>query len=189
MVIEKQFISAKRFVELADLLEYQDCVVELIEGEIVTMPKPSGGHGEIVIWLASKIAVFVYEHELGRVTGGDAGFILVRNPDGKDTIRGLDIAFISRERTSKPLPFELIDGAPNLAVEVISPNNTASDAALKIRQLLKAGSRLVWVVYPETRVIDAHTADGAITLEENDVLSGAAVLPGFEIRVGDIFPS
>jgi len=67
-------------------------------------------------------------------------------------------------------------------------NRTAIDINKKIRQLLKAGTSLVWVVYAETRTVIVHTKSGAITLEESDVLSGGEVLPGFDIRVGDIFP-
>ena len=68
------------------------------------------------------------------------------------------------------------------------PSNKASDTHLKVMQLMKAGTRLVWLVYPESRSVEAHTSDGAITLHESDTLSGGDVLPGFEMRVGDIFP-
>jgi len=78
---------------------------------------------------------------------------------------------------------------PDLAVEVISPNNKAGDIHLKVLQLLNAGTRLVWLVYPENRTVVAHTTEGATTLHEDDTLSGGDVLPGFEITVGDIFPA
>ena len=60
---------------------------------------------------------------------------------------------------------------------------------LKVDQLLAAGTDLVWIVNPESRTVVAHTVDGALTRRENDILSGGDVLPGFEIRVGDIFPT
>ena len=189
MPAEKQFVSAEEFLELAQRPEYQDRQLELVEGEIVEMSKPTVGHGEIMGWLYMKIASYVYENDLGRVAVGDAGFVLGRNPGGRATVRGLDIAFISKAKAPKPLPFKLYDIAPDLAVEVISPGNRTSDTHKKVRELLRAGASLVWLVYAETRTVAVHTAAGAVTYEESDTLSGGDVLPGFELRVGDIFPA
>ena len=189
MVIKEQYINAETFLELAQLPQYADRSLELVEGEIVDMSKPTGEHGEITMWLSVKIANHVFENELGRVTAADTGFILEHNPDGRDTVRGLDIAFISKTKAPKPLPRKLVDLAPDLAVEVISPGNRASDIHRKIRQLLKAGTALIWIVYAETRTVVVHTPAGAITREESDILSGGDVLPGFEVSVGDIFPA
>ena len=83
----------------------------------------------------------------------------------------------------------MVEVAPDLAVEVISPSNEAADTRLKIRQLLDAGTALVWIVYPDLRIVDAHTQDGATTLNEEDTLSGGDVLLGFEIPVREIFPA
>ena len=188
MPAEKQYISAEEFLELAQRPEYQDRQIELVEGEIIEMPKPTVGHGEIVIRLSTKIASYVYENDLGRVTGGDAGFVVRRNPAGRATVRGLDIAFISKAKMPNPLPFKLFELAPDLAVEVISPGNSADDIHRKVRELLKAGTPLIWIVYAETRTVVVHTSASAVTYEESDTLSGGDVLPGFEVRVGDIFP-
>ena len=189
MLAEKQYISAEEFLELVHQPQYQDRQIELVEGEIVEMPKPNGEHGEITMWLSVKIANHVYENELGRVTAAETGFALARDPDGRDTIRGLDIAFISKAKAPKPLPRGLVEQAPDLAVEVISPGNRADDIHKKIRELLKAGTGLIWIVYAETRTVVAHTPAGAVTREESDILSAGDVLPGFEVRVGDIFPA
>jgi len=189
MVVDKQFISAEKFLELVEQPQYVDRVVELVEGEIVEMSLPGGEHGEILMLIASKIANFVYENSLGRVTSGDTGFILERSLDGRDTVRGIDIAFVSFAKAPNPFVSKLVDVPPDLAVEVISPSNKAADIELKIWQLLNAGTALVWVVYPDTRNVLVRSASGAKTLHENDTLSGGDVLPGFEIRVGDIFPT
>lgn len=188
MAIQEQFISADRFQDLVDAPEYQDCVLELVEGIIIEMPKPKRIHGVVTMRLALKIASFVDAHELGEATVGDPGFVLERNEYGRDTVRGLDFAFISSERLSTPPDFNWYEIGPDLAVEVFSPSNKTSDTHLKVMQLLGAGTHLVWLVYPETRTVEAHTSDGAVTLREHDSLSGGAVLPGFEIRVSDIFP-
>ncbi len=181
-----QKISADRFIALVDSPEYADRIVELVEGEIIEMSKPSGLHGQITFLLSLRIGNFVVDNGLGIVTSADTGFILERNPDGRDTLRGLDIAFV---RGARVLPDQPVDVAPDLAVEVISPSNEAADIRLKIRQLLDAGTALVWIVYPEMRIVDVHTRDGATTLNAADTLSGGDVLPGFEISVREIFPA
>ena len=191
MVMEQQLqkISADRFIALVDSPEYADRIVELVEGEIIEMSKPSGLHGQITMRLGAKIFNYAEEYGLGIVTAADTGFILERNPDGGDTVRGLDIAFLSSANTSAVLPDHLVDVAPDLAVEVISPSNEATDIRLKIRQLLDAGTALVWIVYPDLRIVDVHTRDGVTTLNAADKLSGGDVLPGFEIAVSEIFPA
>ena len=189
MPAEKQYISAKEFLELVDQPQYQDRRLELVEGEIVEMSLPTAGHGEITGWLYMKIASYVYANDLGRVTVADTGFILKRNPAGRDTVRGLDIAFISKAKAPNPLPRGWIEFAPDLAVEVISPGNSADDIHRKVRELLKAGTPLIWLVYAETRTVVAHTSASAVTYEESDTLTGGDALPGFEVRVGDIFPT
>ncbi|MCE2470458.1 MAG: Uma2 family endonuclease [Anaerolineae bacterium] len=189
MVIQENFISADRFQDLVDAPEYQDCVLELVEGVLIEMSKPKRIHGVVVAELTFRLTSYVKENDLGEVASGDAGFVLDRNSFGRDTVRGLDIAFLSNSRELGPPDFSWYEIGPDLAVEVISPSNTAGDIHLKVMQLFNAGTRLVWLVYPESRTVVAHTSDGAVTLHENDALSGGDVLPGFEIRVGDIFPS
>ena len=187
MVMEKQFISADMFLEYVQQID--DRIVELVEGVIVDMSRPGWEHGEILSLIHSRIAVHVYENRLGRVAVGDTGFVLERREDGKDTVRGLDLAFVAKEKASDHLSSGWTTIAPDLAVEVVSPSNEAKDIRKRIRQLLNAGTSLIWVVYPEMRIVDAHTSAGATTFEENDSLTGGDVLPGFKVRVADIFPA
>ena len=189
MVIEKQFINAERFLELVEQPQYEDRIVELVEGELVEMSKASGKHGQITMRLAVLIANHVYANQLGEVTAAETGFVLDRGPDGRDTIRGLDIAYINSSKIPGSLPDSLLDVPPDLAVEIISPSNQASDIHRKVMQLLKASTSLVWIVYPDSKTVTVHAASGATTLHENDTLSGGDVLPGFQIRVGDLFPT
>jgi len=186
MVLEKQFISADMFLDYVEQID--DRVVELVEGVIVDMSRPGWEHGEILITLGALIRDHARRYDLGRVAGGDTGFVLERRADGKDTVRGIDLAFISSERASEHLSTGWTTIAPDLAVEVISPSNEAKDIRNKIRQLLNAGTQLIWIVYPDMRIVDVHTSSGATTFEENDTLTGGDVLPGFELRVADIFP-
>ncbi len=189
MLLERQFISAEGFLEIVGSPEYVDRIVELVEGEIIQMPKPTGLHGQITMLFGAKIFNFATEKKLGIVTAAETGFILARNPDGRDTVRGLDIAFLSSARAPAALPDSLVEVAPDLAVEVISPSNKAADTHRKIRQLLAAGTQLVWIVYPGTRTVDVYSQSGAVTLEGEDLLEGGAILPGFAVPVRDIFPA
>jgi len=189
MLLERQYISAESFFEIVHSAGYEDRSIELVAGEIVEMPKPSGLHGQITFLLGLKIGNHVFGNGLGIVTAAETGYVLERNPDGRDTVRALDIAFLSRARVPAVLPDQLVEMAPDLAVEVISPSNEAADIHRKIRQLLVAGTALVWIVYPSERTVEVHTRSGATTLEADDTLSGGDVLPGFEIAVRDIFPA
>ena len=189
MEVRERNISAERFFELVEQPEYLDRVIELVEGELIEMSKPTRLHGIVVANLTAEIVYFVKRSGLGEVNAGDTGFILERGEHGRDTVRGLDIAFVRKSRVPDSPDFSWYEIGPDLAVEVISPNNKAGDIHLKVVQLLNASTRLVWLVYPETRTVVVQTADGATTLSETDTLSGGDVLPGFNIPVSDIFPS
>ena len=182
MVMERQFISADMFLHYVDQIE--DDIVELVEGVIVDMSRPGWEHGEILMSLASPIYDHVRQKDLGRVAVGDTGFLLERREDGKDTVRGLDLAFVRKDRASENLSAGWTTIAPDLAVEVISPGNKAADIHLKISQLLAAGTALIWIVYPDLKMVNIHTQEGAVTLQIGDTLSGGDVLPGLEIPVG-----
>lgn len=89
MVLQQRYISAEKFLEIAQQPEYEDRLVELVEGEIVEMSKPTGQHGIITFRLSFKIANFVFENKLGEVVAAETGFIIERNPDGRDTVLSL----------------------------------------------------------------------------------------------------
>lgn len=187
MIVEKQFISAEDFWEVMQQPEYADRMVELVEGEIVDMPLPNPIHAAVLGTLSAAIFNHVHGRRLGRVLIGDVPFVLERNPEGKDTLRGIDIAFVSTERLSGRLPRKPLTVAPDLAVEVISPSNKAEDIENKTQQLLKAGTELIWIVYPELQSVTVHSADGSVKLSEPDILTGGKVLPDFAIPVREIF--
>ncbi|MCY3978633.1 MAG: Uma2 family endonuclease [Chloroflexi bacterium] len=187
--MEKQFVSAEDFLEIVEQPDYDNRKVELVEGEIVDMPLPNPIHAAILATLATKLNNFVTETESGRILVGDAPFVLKRNVEGRDTLRGLDIAYISAERLPGKLPRSPLHVAPDLAVEIISPSNKAEDIEKKIEQLFDAGTSLIWIVYPDLQRVAVHASDGTFKLKESDTLSGGDVLPGFEVLVSDIFPS
>lgn len=103
-------------------------------------------------------------------------------------VRRADVSFIRSQRLS--LAQASTEGhcpiAPDLVVEVISPNDTAYEIDEKVREFLDAGVPLVWVVNPEQRTVEIHRASGpGAILRENDEISGEDVVPEFRCRVGD----
>jgi len=187
MIVEKQFISADAFYDIIQQPEHADRRVELVEGEIVDMPLPNPIHAAVLTSLSTALNVFVKQQGQGRVLTGDVPFILEQNPEGRDTLRGLDIAYISTERLPGSLPRKPLLVAPELAVEVISPSNKAEDIEKKTQQLLKAGTALIWIVYPDLQSVAVHTSDTAVRLSQSDMLTGGEVLPNFAIPVREIF--
>ena len=117
---------------------------------------------------------------------GDTGFVLARQPD---TVRGPDVAFVSarREREIQDAhPF--VPGAPDLAIEVLSPNDRTREVLGKVSDCLAAGSRVVWVVNPAREEVQVFRSPFAPrVLAGHDVLDGEDVLPGFSVSVAEIF--
>ncbi|MEO8084956.1 MAG: Uma2 family endonuclease, partial [Ardenticatenales bacterium] len=160
----------------------------LVKGEYIEMAPASGGHGIVAGNALIKIGIFVENHpHLGRIFAAETGFILARNPD---TVRGPDAAFLSYPRANlAPDGAGFIEGPPDLAVEVVSPNDTEREVAAKVADYLAAGTPLVWVIRPKHRTITVHRGDAADVrvLGEGDMLDGGGVLPGFTVEVGRLF--
>lgn len=158
---------------------------ELVEGELRQMPPASGEHGRVELYIAFWLMSFVYRHRLGKVFGSDAGFRLKRSPD---TVLCPDTSFVHTERVPPDDRSGIMELAPDLAVEVVSPSNTINEMDDKVAACLEAGTSLVWVVRPRRRQVTVHTPDGLIRiLGEEDVLDGGDVLPGFSLPVVDVF--
>jgi len=168
---------------------------ELVRGVYVAMSPGSGGHGAVGANAGYWLMDHVRRHPTGRVYGAETGFILFRNPD---TVRAPDAAFLRFPRADHPLDQPgFVDGPPDLAVEVVSPGDTAREVTAKVDDYLTAGTPLVWVVRPSERTVTVHRrvagADGAVgaaetsVLGEGDVLNGGDVLPGLAVAVGRLF--
>ena len=159
---------------------------ELQAGVLVSEPAPGFRHGRIMVTIAAILRAHVREQRLGVVLAGDSGFILARKPD---TVRGPDVAFLSRERFERSGDtVKAFAGAPDLAVEVLSPSNTPAAMHAKVADYLAAGSRLVWVVDPEARIVTVYASLlSPRNLGEDETLDGDDVVPGFRVRVGELF--
>src|SRR5262249_29535911 len=123
---------------------------ELVRGVIETMPPPGFLHGVCGNRVGRKVGNFVDDNRLGFVTNNDSGVIVERAPD---TVRGPDVAYWSRERLPSPPRQGYPDVAPDLVVEVLSPNDLFLRVMRKVQEYLRAGVRLVWVVVPEDRSV------------------------------------
>ena len=183
------YISADEFWDLSNSPDYADCNSELVEGRIIDMPRPKQVHAYVATQIGVALANHVTSNDLGIVYASEMGYVLARRPSGRDTVRGIDVSFISGERMPDTRAADWVEGAPDLAVEVLSPGNLASDINLKTRQLLDAGAQAVWIVDPATRSVQIHSPQGFTVLREGDALSGGDILPGFSIKVADIFPA
>lgn len=164
------------------LLPHADRRRELVRGRIVEFPLNDYRHGIVAAWIGSLIAGHVDDHDLGSVATL-AGYILTTDPD---TVRGPDISFISHERR-QPLSGYYLLAAPDLAVEVISRDDTASAIHDMVRDFLEAGTKAVWVLYPSSQTIAVHMGEGSRTLAGDDVLDGGDALPGFRVKVSEVF--
>ncbi|MGI0150303.1 MAG: Uma2 family endonuclease [Thermoplasmata archaeon] len=179
---EVQSLTAEEFYRLPDIGRPQ----ELIEGFVVSEPVSSRSHGAVAASIVRILGNYVHTNGLGSLTTCDSGFILARDPD---TVRGADVAFISwnRDRAAKSAgPY--FPGAPDLAIEVLSPGNSPGDVRSKVADYLAAGTRLVWCVDPakrRVRVYRALLAPKILTAE--DELDGEDVVPGFRVKISGLF--
>jgi Uma2 family endonuclease len=159
---------------------------ELVEGELHQMAPPGSQHGWVGNNLGWRLGQFVEAHQLGAVFAAETGFLLGRDPD---TVRAPDIAFVTKDQLARcGLPEGYFPEAPTLAVEVVSPSDTAEEVDSKVRSWLTAGTQLAWVVYPGGRSITVYRSlDDICVLTEKDELLGDAVVPGFKCAVADLF--
>ena len=159
---------------------------ELVRGEITVMTPAGCQHGEITQNVSLVLGGFVKSKRLGKVLVSDPGFVIGRSPD---TVRAPDVAFISKEHVpSGGLPKGFAPFAPDIAVEVLSPNDALVDVEEKTEQWLDAGTALVWVVNPRSRTVTVHRKGrDPRVLRGKDLLGGEEVCPGFSVPVAELF--
>ncbi|CAN5145933.1 MAG: Uma2 family endonuclease [Euzebyales bacterium] len=159
---------------------------ELVEGELHRMSPAGGTHGEIAATIGYHLKAFALAAGTGSTFAAETGFLLARDPD---TVRAPDAAYVRRERLPEPRDRSgFLPLAPDLAVEVVSPSDRATAVAEKATAWLDAGVQLVWVVYPDRRMVAEHHPDGAARLlRGDDTLDGGALLPGFRLPLPELF--
>ena len=159
---------------------------ELIEGELIERPPAEFFHGVVGQNLAVALGKFARENAQGFVVGAGTGFKVATNPD---TVLAPDVGFVAKNR----LPADLSAlvgfflGAPDLAVEVVSPGDTYGEVETKVARYLDAGTQLVWIVRPKQKRVEVHRADGTSELLSiGETLEGESVVPGFSLPLARI---
>jgi Uma2 family endonuclease len=182
MATTPQLMTAEELLRLPD----DGFRYELIRGEPRKMAPAGHQHGRIAINVTTPLDQHVRAHTLGTVYAAETGFKLASNPD---VVRAPDVAFIRRERVEEVGDVEgYWPGAPDLAIEVISPSDTYTDVQEKIFDWLEAGARLVIAVNPRTRAVTVYRSlKDIVVLTENDLLDGGDVVPGWTVPVRDLF--
>ena len=171
--------------EFARLPETEGVRAELVEGCVVEMPPAGVPRNEIAFHIAFLIYQFVRQHRLGWASGDGTGYVIFGE---RESVLVPDASFVAAERiAAEGKPETYWPFAPDLSVEVVSPNDSAAAIHDKVWRYLEAGTRLVWVIWPERRQITEFGVAGIRELGIEDTLDGGEVLPGFSVAVADIF--
>ena len=176
----KTILTLEQFERLPD----DDMQHELDEGELVIMPPPKPIHGLLQAKIAHLIREYVEKHSLGKVFT-EVGFVLKRQPW---TVRAPDVSFLRASRAERIEPREYIPGAPDLAIEVVSDSDTARQIMRKVSQYLRAGGRIVWVIYPDLQQVHVYESGGATrVLQPHQSLEVPDLLAGFSLGIQELF--
>lgn len=160
---------------------------EVVDGELVMSPKNDFYHGDICSRLLVALANFNGAHRLGAVLDSSTGFWMKNR-----NCRAPDISFVSRARL-KALGFKrstrtFFPGAPDLAVEILSPNNTRAEMDKRLKDFFESGAGLVWIIDPETeRAEVCHSLTRRQLIGSGGFLEGGGLLPGFRYPIADLF--
>ncbi len=182
MDIQERQYTVEEFWEIASLPENADKRLELINGVIIDMPPSSTENGILAMWIGYLLLSFVAPKRLGFVSGPDTGYRL-----GPTAVAQPDVAFISTTRSGGLFP-KVFPVGPDLAVEVISPSETATSINDKVRAYFGVGTRQVWLVYATTQTVHVyHASDQVQILNIDGEIDASSVLPDFKLKVAAIF--
>lgn len=176
-----------RLYTVTDLLNMADDgrIYELHDGELIEVAGSKRRQSALAIWIAYLLMQFIEEHQLGgQITGADGTCAL----DHYNT-RIPDIAYLSELTVQRqPEDDSYILGAPDLAIEVVSESNTPAEMRQRVGAYLRAGARLVWLVYPATRTVDVYRPEeDTLMLKGEDILDGYDVLPDLKLSLNRLF--
>ncbi len=188
MILEKQLYTIDDVWEMSQDPENEHVFIELVDGEILKMTRPSNTHGLLATEIAVYLRLFNMTHAIGQVTM-ESGH---HPPDYQFTLLGPDVAFTRYDRMPERQPKRWVEVMPDIAVEIVSPSETLAGARRKAEVYLLNGTTIVWLVLPERRGVEVcRLLDGTqlqIEFVSSDgTLSGEGALPGFELDVSKIF--
>jgi Uma2 family endonuclease len=184
-------LSGARLFTAADLaampehLPSGDVSYQLHHGRLVVMVPPGAVHGNLQSRIVTELTLQGERKGHGK-TYSEVGIVLARKPDH---VLGADAAFVSkRSLPVRESPEDYLETIPELVVEIRSKNDTISEIKAKIRDYLRAGTRLVWVVDPSTETAHAHRARSPVkTYRKTDALTCPQIIPGFRLAISELF--
>ena len=180
--VTKPEITPEELLDMPDAARYELVDGQLVERNVSTLSSLVEG------LVYEKVQAHARPNKLGLVWPGTLGFQCFPNRPKK--VRRPDVSFVKADRMTPEL-FETgnLPIAPDLAVEVISPNDLAHEVAEKIEEYRQAGVSLIWIIEPVLRIVDIYRKSGLNSrLREGDELLGEDVLPGFRCLVVELFP-
>jgi Uma2 family endonuclease len=178
--VTNKLVTADELLKMGDIGR-----CELIYGELVMMSPAGFGHGDIAMRIGRFLGNFVEEHDLGAVLAAETGFLVEQDPD---LVRAPDASFVRKDRVPKTAWSKFFPGAPDLAVEVISPDDTKREIAEKVNMWLAHGTTSVWVADPIEMTMSIHRAGKKpARLTVRDEIREEPALPGFVLAVSKIF--
>jgi Uma2 family endonuclease len=182
MTVQARTVTADELLRMPD----DGFRYELVRGELRKMAPAGHTHGRTAMRGGSRLDQHVEAHDLGVVYAADTGFLIGTGPD---TVRAPDVAFVSRDRLGLAVEEKgYFPGPPDLAIEVVSPGDTYSQVEEKASEWLDAGTRMVLAADPHRRTVTRYRGrDDICILDENDVIDGEDVVPGWTLPVRELF--
>ena len=182
MTVVRREVTAQELLRMPD----DGFRYELVRGELRQMAPAGNIHGRIAMNFGTLLNNHVKAHHLGAVYAAETGF---RISGDLDTVRAPDVAFVSQERLEAVGEVEgYWPGAPDLAVEVISPGDSHVEVEETVFDWLEAGMKMVFTIDPRSRSVTVYRSLSDITvLTETEVLDGGEVVPSFRIAVREVF--
>ncbi|MEO8612893.1 MAG: Uma2 family endonuclease [Chloroflexota bacterium] len=182
MVVQKKLYTIDEYEAFIALPKNAERLFELISGEIVEKV-PTQLHGVIAVKTTIRVGGFVEQHNLGYV----ASEVRHQMPGDEHNARLPDISFYA-DTTTPLVDRGAVPRMPDLAIEIKSPDDSMQEMSDKADYYLLNGSKMVWLIYPEKRLIEVRTPDDRDLLTDQDILDGGDVLPGFRVTVSELFP-
>lgn len=174
-------LTVEEYAALPD----DDIRTELVRGVVIREPQPSFEHGRLQTRIAALLDTYIREAGLDLVAVGNFGVITSEAPA---TVRGPDAAVLNKSRLHELHRTGFLRGAPDLAIEIVSPSNRPPEIPEKVAEYLAAGAQAIWLVYPSSTTVAVHTSpEGVALLGATDTVDGGELLPGLDLPVAKLF--
>jgi len=178
--ISSKLITADELLAMGDIGR-----CELIYGELVMMSPAGFSHGEIALRIGVHLSKYIDEYDLGVVLAAETGYLVETNPD---LVRAPDASFVRKNRLPKIAWDKFFPGVPDLAVEVLSPDDSKREVAEKVNMWLAHGTISCWVIDPASMTITIyHAGQEPQRLTFQDELRNEPTLPGFVLPLSKVF--